>query len=63
MSDFLQIGEEIVISHREDCPVSQADFRLPMMPDGTVDMNAPQRCTCDFMGRLRAFVEDGEIIP
>lgn len=49
--------EPVWIEHAETCPVSQPGFRLPTLPDGTVDMNAPQRCNCDFMQRLKEFLE------
>jgi len=46
-------ARRVTIGHRPDCPVSDPNFRLPPLADGTVDTTAPSRCTCDFGPRLR----------
>jgi len=47
----------VTLGHSPTCPVSQPNFRLPTLPDGTVDVSAPSRCNCDFPKRLREFFE------
>jgi len=57
------MDDEVVIAHRPSCPVAQPDFKPALHPDGTVNVNAPTQCNCDLFKRLKAYLEDGEILP
>ena len=41
------------IEHKPSCPVAQEGFKLPTLPDSTIDTSAPSKCNCDFNKRLR----------